>query len=235
MLKTLIEKASEQRAADRPLPSGVRAHNVGQCVRKLWYMEQGEEPEPMSGRAMRLFDLGHAVERVTAEHLRGALALALGVSEEQVPVIHCERKDGHEVPGLGLTIPDFVIDPKPIASVIPSEMVPTLEADNSKGQRPVTNLAARAEGKLPPVDCKSMSDFAFARLERQQIDEAYACQVEAYMRALDAPWAIIFGVRKETSHIAELVIMRSDERWEWMQQQIKTLDDCRVIGKNVID
>jgi hypothetical protein len=71
------------------------------------------------------------------------------------------------------------------------------------------------------VEVKSMSDFAFDRLERGEIDQSYLDQVEVYLRAFAATKGILLGYRKQTSHIAEKLIYRDDIRWARIKANVR--------------
>lgn len=64
-----------------------------------------------------------------------------------------------------------------------------------------------------PVEVKSMSDFAFERAEAGKLDEQYLAQAECYMRAYGTDYVLFVLYRKETSHLHEILVPRSDSRW----------------------
>lgn len=69
-------------------------------------------------------------------------------------------------------------------------------------------------------EIKSMSDFAFQRAERGEVDEQYLAQVECYMRAFQTRRALLVAYRKETSHICEVLVERDDDRWAKVQANV---------------
>lgn len=69
-------------------------------------------------------------------------------------------------------------------------------------------------------EIKSMSGYGFARAEQGELDDAYLAQVECYMRAFDAPAALVLCYAKDTSHLHEILVRRSDERWEAVKRNV---------------
>jgi hypothetical protein len=66
------------------------------------------------------------------------------------------------------------------------------------------------------ADVKSMSNFAFERTKRGEIDFGYAAQLSIYGKALGVEWGVLFGVRKETSHISftDTIVRLDDALWQ---------------------
>jgi len=173
MLVDQIMSGLERKAADRQPTRRIGAHNVGSCVRKLWYTVHGYPTEALSGRTIALFDLGDRVEDAVMEFI------------ERSGVAHVRgRRDQDKV------------------------AVPEIGGGNV-----VADFFFEHEGEQLVGEIKSMSDFAYARAERGEIDEQYLCQVEVYMRAYNTRRAVIIAYRKETSHICEVVVERDDDRW----------------------
>ncbi len=88
------------------------------------------------------------------------------------------------------------------------------------GGRVVPDFLAEVDGELLIGEVKSMSNFAFARAERGEIDETYLAQVECYMRAFDCRRSVVICYRKETSHLCEVVVERDDQRWAAIQANV---------------
>lgn len=82
MLVDAIYRAANAEAARRKLPR-IGAHNVGQCVRRLWYIAHQEAGESLDGRALLLFDLGDRIE----DSVLHFLALT------EIPFIRTERRE----------------------------------------------------------------------------------------------------------------------------------------------
>jgi len=171
----LIEAAERKGREDRG-GGRIYASNVGDCVRKLWYLAHGEKQEPLPARSMMVFDLGNRVED----------AIAHWIVEAQIPHVRTsEERDKVFLEELGSNVrSDFFVEP---------------EVNDRR--------------VVIPVEVKSMSDFAFERAERGELDEKYLAQAECYMRAYDSEYVLFVLYRKETSHLHEILVPRSDERW----------------------
>ena len=178
MLVDRIIEAAEAKAKARVQTNKIGAHNVGRCVRQLWYQVHGVEAEPMQGRAMLVFDLGDRIEQA---------------------LIHLLTEAGVE----GLRAADPEKDKVEVAEI---------------GGRVIADLFFTANGREWPAECKSMSNFAFERAERGELDDSYLAQAEVYMRAYDVPWIPLIAYRKETSHLTEVIIKRDDSRWEMIKR-----------------
>ncbi len=182
MLVDLIDAAMDKQAAERAPTTRIGAHNVGQCVRKLWYtVHEYPSVDALSGRALRVFDMGNRVEDAILDFLVSAdVAHIRGVRDQDA--VYVDELGGR-------VVPDFMFE---------------------------------HEGEQIVGEIKSMSDFAFDRAERGQIDDQYLWQVEVYMRAFDTQRALLIAYRKETSHLAEVLVERSDERWEAIKAAVQT-------------
>jgi hypothetical protein len=96
-----------------------------------------------------------------------------------------------------------------------------LEADGSEYWQ--EDIAA-VPGDFPPPqkgeqlvgEVKSMSDYAFDRAKRGDIDIAYLCQMEVYTRAYNVKHALLIAYKKQTSHLCEVLYTQSEERWQWL-------------------
>lgn len=88
------------------------------------------------------------------------------------------------------------------------------------GGRVVPDFLFEVDGETIVGEVKSMSDFAFARAERGEVDEQYLCQVEVYMRAFNTQRGLLVAYRKETSHLAEVLVERDDARWERIKANV---------------
>jgi CRISPR/Cas system-associated exonuclease Cas4 (RecB family) len=93
------------------------------------------------------------------------------------------------------------------------------------GGNVVPDFFFEAGGELLVGEIKSMSGGArarggFARAERGEIDESYLAQVECYMRAFGTARALFLCYCKDTSHLCEVLVERSDDRWEAIKANV---------------
>lgn len=201
MLIDRIMAAAGAKAQRRKQPN-ISAYNCGKCVRSLWYTAHGYPPEPPDARAQLLFSLGDKVEDSILDWL----------AETKVGHIRTnEWRDAVEMPELGGRVrSDFIFE---------CDMFPYSGAEQAEPGTLIYipgDVAPPQAGDLLVGEIKSMSDFAFQRAQRGLIDDAYLAQVECYLRAYDCRHALVIAYRKETSHLAEILIARSDERWAWI-------------------
>lgn len=207
MIVDRILSAAAAKAKQRR-PSRIGAWNAGRCVRQLWYVAHGEAAEPFEARAMLVFDLGDRVEDAVLHFI------------EESGTVHIrtnESRDMVAVPELGdvRVRADFFFE---------CDLLPMTEL---AVQEIGTNVYVPAEerppqpGELLVGEIKSFSDYGFAQAQRGVLDEAYLAQVEIYMRAYGTRHALVVAYRKETSHLCELLIARSDERWTWVQANVR--------------
>jgi hypothetical protein len=180
-------------------PPKIGAWNVGRCVRQLWYTHHGYPSEPLDARALLVFDLGNRIEDAVLEWLEHSGVAHIRTNESRDTVE--ERETGLRVRA------DFFFE---------CDLLPLLElAVGELGTVvyvPGDPLPPKP-GELMVGEIKSMSDYAFQRAQRGHIDDAYLAQVEVYLRAYDCRHALVIAYRKETSHIAEVLVARDDARW----------------------
>jgi len=179
-------------------PPRIGAWNIGRCVRALWYGEHGYPAEEFQARALMVFDLGDRVEDAILAFLEAA----------KIPNIRTnESRDLVHMPELGCRVrADFFFQ---------WDLGTSLWAERELGEMIYVPSDERLPkpGDIVVGEIKSMSDYAFARAQRGDIDSAYLAQVECYMRAYNCRHALIIAYRKETSHLAEILIGRDDARW----------------------
>lgn len=97
MLVDVIDAAMDKQAAERQQTNKIGAHNVGQCVRKLWYTVHGYPGEALNGRALRVFDLGNRVEDAILEFLVKADVVHIRGTREQ-DAVYVDEIGGRVVP-----------------------------------------------------------------------------------------------------------------------------------------
>jgi hypothetical protein len=196
MLVDRILKWAEAEAATRKPTNKIGAHNCGKCPRALWYMLHGEPGEAFQPRAIVNFALGDAVEDMTFRLIEKA---AVGFVRTD------DKKDTFDVPPVGRVRSDGVVavpDDEPVLTLTDAGVVRFRPSD-----------LGIAIGTVLPVEVKKMSDFAFARLERGVIDETYLAQGETYSRGYKTGWWLLFAVRGETGHLAEVLVKQSNRTW----------------------
>jgi hypothetical protein len=193
----ILQAAALQSAERRPPTIG--AWNCGRCVRQLWYVHHGIKGEPVDARAMLVFDLGNRIEDAVLDWLEHSKIAHIRTNE---------RRDTVEEPETGLRVrADFffecglfvemtALEELGVVIYVPSQILPP---------RP---------GEFMVGEVKSMSDYAFQQAQRGIIDEAYLAQIEVYLRAYGVQHALLIAYRKETSHVAEILIARDDARWQ---------------------
>lgn len=106
--------------------------------------------------------------------------------------------------------------------------VPLIRTNESRDTTTIPEVEIRVRpdafidvnGEHMTVEIKSMSNFGFDRADRGELDESYLIQVECEMRGFGTQRGIVIGYRKETSHLCEVVVERSDERWEKIRQNV---------------
>lgn len=210
LIERLISHAESSRA---PRPSKPGAWNIGRCVRMLWAGAHGILPtDPPSGRQVMSFDLGSRIEDAIMAYL------------EQAGIGHIRPfrlRDAVWVPWLGTSVvPDALV-----------ELDRELTWPDDLGLVTVAGLdyvAPPQPGELVILEIKSMSDYAFDRACRGVIDDAYLAQCQVYMHALNCRWALLLAYRKETSHLTEVWIPRSELVVDGLKAKAKRAfsDEC---------
>lgn len=203
MLVEKIIAVAAKDAGERQLPK-VSASNVGKCVRALWYIHHETSPEPLPPRTMLVFSLGNLVEESVCDWIEKA-------SKDFIRT-DC-RNDTTTEKETGLRArADFVcaLDETPL---FPDEL-------ELRSCVPGDPLPPRP-GEMVGGEIKSLSNFAFERALRGDIDFTYRAQVETCLRAYDLRWWLLVAYRKETSHITEILIGRSDAVWAKILQSVQ--------------
>lgn len=214
MLVERVDAYLSKLAADRPPPSRIGAWNVGRCPRQLWFQTHGTVGEPLEPRSLRTFETGDAVEdRYTAYGSAAGIGL-IRTDESRDTVAETLRQfarndaDKERISGVRSDFHFQVPDP------IGNRPIPLVTKHASSPSAPF------APGLVIPCELKSMSDFAYERACRGELDDSYVAQAECYARAYGSDYALFWCVRKETDHHCEVLLARSDERWAWIRQNI---------------
>ena len=83
------------------------------------------------------------------------------------------------------------------------------EIDGIKISYHIDGAFQHSDGKIGIMECKSMSDYAFDRAVKGEIEETYLCQAWCYEQATDFNPVVFICYRKETSHICEVIFDRN--------------------------
>lgn len=77
-------------------------------------------------------------------------------------------------------------------------------------------------------ECKSMSDAGFKTLERNGLEDdfGYLSQVNSYLHCLGLNRAFLVAVNKNTGHITEVEVKKSDKLVKEIEKNITTLREC---------
>jgi hypothetical protein len=228
----ILERAQEL-GRERRNKARLGAYNAGQCVLKNWFQLHNAEAEALPARSLLVFDLGNRVEDAINDWLRKA----------DIPNIRAEKQDSVQLLDLtfgpcpdcegsgrdgwgdqcdhckgsgkqgGWIRPDFVVEVEEswLDNIARHAIDP--DSDLRASNVPADELPPQP-GELMVVEVKSMSDFAFERACRGILDDSYLAQCESYCRGYGYRHTCLLGYRKETSHLCEILVQRSDTRWE---------------------
>lgn len=168
-----------------------RATGVVGCPAAILMQEAGVKGEPLEARTLRVFDTGHRTEaQIVAALARSGNPLMGGKHHDAPPTV-LTGGDGDFQEECQITV-----GADPYSITVPGHLDGRL---TWKGQEFI-------------VDVKSMSDFAFDRLEKGEVDDKYLDQFNLYMRGTNTQWCACIGVRKETSHVTISWVPRDEER-----------------------
>ncbi len=194
----------------REWSSPVRLSNTGKCPQALQYQLLGFPKEPLDPRVIMLFRVGDHTEaeiKILAEkHLEGKHWCKFYFGDK------IEVHDDEE--------PRIIYKQIPVSLNIPGYRKPAEEQDQDIvvfGH--LDGIGWKTWNDPYLIEIKSMSDFAYDRFTKGTYDESYQWQLQAYMQATGLKKAIVIAMKKQTSHLAEMIIERDENfdavaRWK---------------------
>lgn len=187
-----------------------RVTGVIGCPAAILMQEAGIKGEPLEARTLRVFDTGHRVESQIVQAIyRSGHPLFDGPNNEDVGALRGIPEDVQEECQVTVGIAPHTI-------TVPGHL----------------DGRVSWNGQEYIVDVKSMSDFAFDRLEKGEVDDKYLDQFNLYMRGTGTRWCACIGVRKETSHIAVSWVPYDEKRLEQIDLRVAAVLS-RLGGKAV--
>lgn len=190
MIVDRILAHSTEKAGKREQSKAIGAYNIGRCVAQNWFRVHGYEPEPMEGRAENVLALGNVIEDTVADQIAAA-----GIAGWRRPVKRCDH--------------DWKLRDSCDQCKARERDVRTVLGDI----RVIADGFFANDGREWPVEIKSMSNFAFERALRGELDEGYIAQATTYCKAYDVPYVPVVCYRKETSHLHEVIVKFDDDLW----------------------
>lgn len=73
------------------------------------------------------------------------------------------------------------------------------------------------------LEVKSMSDFAYGRFERGEIEESYVYQYNAYMDALNLNWCCFVALNKNSGVIGERIVYRDEKIVAQIKENLRSV------------
>jgi len=183
-----LEQAIAVREKNRPHGNPIRLSNTGKCPMAT-YLKMLEFPErPLDPRVLLMFKTGDLSEQAFKNFAKDDLE---GKGWE------------HFVFGKASTA---VIDEEPIN--IYKQLKVLITVDDLEITGHLDGIGLKTWNSPYVIEFKTMSNFAFRRFEKGEIDSSYNWQCQAYMEATGIKQCLLIAQRKETGHMAEQIINR---------------------------